>query len=79
MHLFPKISNSYMNSEPDISFYPSKIGITPYPLYTDAAVYPFDGGKPVPDQTALIRMRNPGSYAYFAAHIWREMDNTALH
>jgi hypothetical protein len=49
------------------------VGAT-HPPYRGDAVYPYGNAEPTAGQSASIRMANPESYAYFAAHIWREID-----
>ncbi len=46
-----------------------------HPPYRGSAEYPWGAGKPSKDQTTAIRTDNPDAYAYFAAHVWRELDS----
>jgi hypothetical protein len=45
-----------------------------HPPYRRGAEYPFGATLPSKDQTAAIRSDNPDAYAYFAAHVWRDID-----
>jgi hypothetical protein len=45
-----------------------------HPPYRGGAEYPSGGTPPSKDQTAAIRSDNPDAYAYFAAHVWRDID-----
>jgi hypothetical protein len=52
------------------------IGVdAPHPPYRGGgADYPDGAEPPSAGQSAPLRMDNPDAYAYFAAHIWREVD-----
>lgn len=49
-----------------------------HPPYRRSAQYPSGAGVPSKDQTAAIRMENPDAYAYFAAHVWRDIDTECI-
>ena len=48
---------------------------TPHPPYRGGDDYPFGGRAPTAGQTTAKRMDNPDAYAYFAMHVWREIDS----
>jgi hypothetical protein len=45
-----------------------------HPPNRSGGEYPFGATPPSADQTAADRTGNPDAYAYFAAHIWRDID-----
>ena len=45
-----------------------------HPPNRTGAEYPFGATPASKDQTAAIRSNNPDAYAYFAAHVWRDID-----
>jgi hypothetical protein len=51
---------------------------SPHPPYRGSTEYPHLAGVPPAGQTAALRANNPDAYAYFAAHIGRETDDTCF-
>jgi hypothetical protein len=54
------------------------LGISVHPPYRGSVSYPYGSTVPVPAQEASIRIENPEAYAFFAAHIWREIDTSCI-
>ena len=49
-----------------------------HPPYRGGAEYPSGSISPSKDETAAIRTSNPDAYAYFAAHVWRDIDMVCI-
>ena len=47
-----------------------------HPPYRGTAAYPWTATAAPAGETPATRMDNPEAYAYFAAHIWREIDSS---
>ena len=45
-----------------------------HPPYRGSAEYPLGGAAAGKGETAALRSGNPDAYAYFAAHVWRDID-----
>ena len=45
-----------------------------HPPYRGSAEYPLGGAPAGKGETAAVRSDNPDAYAYFAAHVWRDID-----
>jgi hypothetical protein len=45
-----------------------------HPPYRGSAEYPLGSASVGKDETAAVRSGNPDAYAYFAAHVWRDID-----